>query len=181
MSPCLCMCLHLCLTALGRISQRSFHPHPPSSSPPPSQHTRRDPEDPVWQMARLRARYLSCFYCGKRTGTRFDGVTRQFTCQSCDATNYLDEVPHQPPTSKHPSIQHSLGACQLTPPGWRNHRPPRGDRIRGQHLAESNTPNNNIPPLVGAPRLLRHVPQEPAAVHGLAGAVHPSQRPARRH
>ncbi|KAF4119509.1 Pfam:DUF2349 [Geosmithia morbida] len=42
-------------------------------------------------MPRLRARYLSCFYCGKRSGTRFDGVTRQFTCQYCDATNYLDQ------------------------------------------------------------------------------------------
>lgn len=45
-------------------------------------------------MARLRrARYLSCFYCGRRTSIVFDGSVHQFTCSSCDATNYLDKVP----------------------------------------------------------------------------------------
>src|SRR5690625_3137734 len=44
-------------------------------------------------MARFRgARYLSCFYCGKRSGLKYDGVTRDFLCLYCDATNYLDEV-----------------------------------------------------------------------------------------
>lgn len=42
-------------------------------------------------MPRFRSRYLTCFYCGTRSDTRFDGVTRHFTCKSCDATNYLDE------------------------------------------------------------------------------------------
>ncbi|UNI24651.1 hypothetical protein JDV02_010383 [Purpureocillium takamizusanense] len=43
-------------------------------------------------MARLRgARYLTCFYCGKRSGLKYDGVTREFLCLYCDATNYLDE------------------------------------------------------------------------------------------
>ncbi|KAH6896575.1 Ima1 N-terminal domain-containing protein [Thelonectria olida] len=43
-------------------------------------------------MPRLRAtRYLTCFYCGKRSNTKFDGVTRDFLCLYCDATNYLDE------------------------------------------------------------------------------------------
>ncbi|KJZ72711.1 hypothetical protein HIM_07903 [Hirsutella minnesotensis 3608] len=43
-------------------------------------------------MARFRgAKYLSCFYCGKRSSLRYDGVTRDFLCLYCDATNYLDE------------------------------------------------------------------------------------------
>ncbi|WAO83013.1 Ima1-N domain-containing protein [Fusarium falciforme] len=43
-------------------------------------------------MPRLRGtRYLSCFYCGKRSNTKYDGVTSQFLCLFCDATNYLDE------------------------------------------------------------------------------------------
>lgn len=44
-------------------------------------------------MARFRgARHLTCFYCGKKSGLRYDGVTRDFLCLYCDATNYLDEV-----------------------------------------------------------------------------------------
>ncbi|KAM5343158.1 hypothetical protein ACJ41O_014124 [Fusarium nematophilum] len=43
-------------------------------------------------MPRLRGtRYLTCFYCGKRSNTKYDGITRRFLCLSCDATNYLDE------------------------------------------------------------------------------------------
>ncbi|CAM1510558.1 Fc.00g008930.m01.CDS01 [Cosmosporella sp. VM-42] len=43
-------------------------------------------------MARLRSsKYLTCFYCGKRTNTKYDGVTHDFLCLNCDATNYLDE------------------------------------------------------------------------------------------
>ncbi|POR35262.1 Integral inner nuclear membrane protein ima1 [Tolypocladium paradoxum] len=43
-------------------------------------------------MARFRAvRYLTCFYCGKRSGLKNDGATRDFLCLYCDATNYLDE------------------------------------------------------------------------------------------
>ena len=30
------------------------------------------------EMQRLRPRLLTCFYCGRRSDTRFDGVTRQF-------------------------------------------------------------------------------------------------------
>lgn len=55
-------------------------------------------------MARFRgARYLSCFYCGKRSGLKYDGVTRDFLCLYCDATNYLDEVIarlQSPPTAR---------------------------------------------------------------------------------
>ncbi|KAK7421547.1 hypothetical protein QQZ08_009892 [Neonectria magnoliae] len=43
-------------------------------------------------MPRLRGtRYLTCFYCGKRSNTKFDGSVRDFLCLFCDATNYLDE------------------------------------------------------------------------------------------
>ncbi|CAK7197984.1 hypothetical protein SEUCBS139899_000638 [Sporothrix eucalyptigena] len=53
-------------------------------------------------MVRLRrARYLSCFYCGRRSSIAYDGVMRQFACSRCDATNYLDENGDitDPPTS----------------------------------------------------------------------------------
>ncbi|KAF9871217.1 hypothetical protein CkaCkLH20_11386 [Colletotrichum karsti] len=40
---------------------------------------------------RGRGRLLSCFYCGKRSSTRYDGLIREFLCLHCDATNYLDE------------------------------------------------------------------------------------------
>ncbi|KHN95491.1 uncharacterized protein MAM_06548 [Metarhizium album ARSEF 1941] len=43
-------------------------------------------------MARFRrAKDLTCFYCGKRSGIKFDGAIRDFLCLHCDATNYLDE------------------------------------------------------------------------------------------
>ncbi|KAL0941568.1 uncharacterized protein CTRU02_204331 [Colletotrichum truncatum] len=43
-------------------------------------------------MAHLRGRrFLTCFYCGKRSSTRYDGLIREFLCLHCDATNYLDE------------------------------------------------------------------------------------------
>ncbi|CAK7271450.1 hypothetical protein SEPCBS57363_004629 [Sporothrix epigloea] len=43
-------------------------------------------------MVRLRrTRYLSCFYCGRRSSIAFNDAIREFTCANCDATNYLDE------------------------------------------------------------------------------------------
>lgn len=43
-------------------------------------------------MARLRpGGYLTCFYCGKRSTTRFQRGLSRFDCSKCDATNYLDE------------------------------------------------------------------------------------------
>ncbi|KAI2632304.1 Ima1 N-terminal domain-containing protein, partial [Hypoxylon sp. NC1633] len=42
-------------------------------------------------MATLRSRkYLSCFYCGRRSKLRFEGQ-QSFVCSNCDATNWLDE------------------------------------------------------------------------------------------
>ncbi|KAK6824821.1 Integral inner nuclear membrane protein ima1 [Apiospora arundinis] len=52
-------------------------------------------------MPSLRSRkFLSCFYCGKRTNLRFDG-RQSFDCSHCEATNWLDENGDitDPPTS----------------------------------------------------------------------------------
>ncbi|KAM3539922.1 hypothetical protein ARSEF1564_007161 [Beauveria bassiana] len=38
-----------------------------------------------------RTKHLSCFYCGKQTGLKYDGTITDFLCLSCDATNYLDQ------------------------------------------------------------------------------------------
>ena len=44
-------------------------------------------------MARVRGpSYLTCFYCGRRTKSKYQPGTRDFLCPNCDATNYLDEV-----------------------------------------------------------------------------------------
>lgn len=83
-------------------------------------------------MARFgRAKFLTCFYCGKRPGIKFDGTSRDFLCLHCDATNYLDEVCAVP----------NDGTGELAKPGppfvsymlltlieWRNHRPPCRNR-----------------------------------------------------
>ncbi|KAM3510789.1 hypothetical protein MY11210_005570 [Beauveria gryllotalpidicola] len=37
-----------------------------------------------------RTKHLSCFYCGKQTGLKYDGTITDFLCLFCDATNYLD-------------------------------------------------------------------------------------------
>ncbi|KAH6851122.1 Ima1 N-terminal domain-containing protein [Chaetomium sp. MPI-CAGE-AT-0009] len=43
------------------------------------------------RLYRSHNRYLTCFYCGRKNSTRYDGKTRRFECPFCDATNYLDE------------------------------------------------------------------------------------------
>lgn len=35
---------------------------------------------------------LTCFYCGRRSTTRYDGSLQHFECDKCNATNYLDAV-----------------------------------------------------------------------------------------
>ncbi|KAG7101887.1 Integral inner nuclear membrane protein ima1 like [Verticillium longisporum] len=43
-------------------------------------------------IASLRSRgNLTCFYCGKRSSVKFNGIISDFLCLKCDATNYLDE------------------------------------------------------------------------------------------
>ena len=39
-----------------------------------------------------RVKTLVCFYCNRRSTQKQDGTVRQWDCESCDATNYLDEV-----------------------------------------------------------------------------------------
>lgn len=43
---------------------------------------------------------MSCFYCGKRAGIKFDGTITNFLCMHCDATNYLDKVWHRATSSE---------------------------------------------------------------------------------
>lgn len=43
-------------------------------------------------MPRLqRTRFLTCFYCGRKTSTQYTPRVRHFDCPNCEATNYLDE------------------------------------------------------------------------------------------
>lgn len=37
-------------------------------------------------------RFLVCFYCGRKTTTKYDRGMRSFDCKNCLATNYLDAV-----------------------------------------------------------------------------------------
>ncbi|KAI0846582.1 Ima1 N-terminal domain-containing protein [Daldinia vernicosa] len=64
-------------------------------------------------MATLRSRkFLSCFYCGRRSRLRFEGQ-KSFLCLNCDATNWLDEYGSitDPPTSppvERPQVQFAI-------------------------------------------------------------------------
>lgn len=40
---------------------------------------------------RSRRKYLSCFYCGRRSDVQFTGQA-SFDCKKCESTNWLDEV-----------------------------------------------------------------------------------------
>lgn len=35
---------------------------------------------------------LTCFYCNRRSTTKYDGFMRRFECNNCNATNHLDTV-----------------------------------------------------------------------------------------
>lgn len=35
---------------------------------------------------------LVCFYCNKKSDLRYDGQMQKWTCATCEAVNYLDEV-----------------------------------------------------------------------------------------
>ncbi|KAI2778831.1 Ima1 N-terminal domain-containing protein [Daldinia loculata] len=64
-------------------------------------------------MVTLRSRkFLSCFYCGRRSRLRFEGQ-KSFLCLNCDATNWLDEYGSitDPPTSssvERPQVQFAI-------------------------------------------------------------------------
>ncbi|KAG8413204.1 hypothetical protein J3459_015417 [Metarhizium acridum] len=71
-------------------------------------------------MARFgRAKYLTCFYCGKRPGIKFDGTFRDFLCLHCDATNYLDEngeITDPPVATEHEAAAVQYAAQQSPSP-----------------------------------------------------------------
>ncbi|KAJ4424242.1 hypothetical protein N0V82_001108 [Gnomoniopsis sp. IMI 355080] len=39
-----------------------------------------------------RGKLLTCFYCGRRSTTRYDGQIQHFDCPKCNATNFLDAL-----------------------------------------------------------------------------------------
>ncbi|KIH90772.1 hypothetical protein SPBR_00155 [Sporothrix brasiliensis 5110] len=85
-------------------------------------------------MVRLRrARYLSCFYCGRRSSNVYDSSVRQFTCSSCDATNYLDENGDitDPPTS-------TTAVAETTSPFFASGPEPFHDSFGSPGSASSN-------------------------------------------
>lgn len=42
-------------------------------------------------------RFLVCFYCGRKSTTKYDRGMPSFDCPNCLATNYLDAVRPTPP------------------------------------------------------------------------------------
>ncbi|KAL2175354.1 Ima1 N-terminal domain-containing protein [Thermothelomyces heterothallicus CBS 202.75] len=96
-------------------------------------------------MPRLyRNRYLTCFYCGRKTSTRYDGKTRRFDCPFCDATNYLDEngdITDPPVATETESTPRQFAAARpFSPPS----SPPASDVIfcdtclKNQHLLNAS-------------------------------------------
>ncbi|KUI63272.1 Integral inner nuclear membrane protein ima1 [Cytospora mali] len=52
-------------------------------------------------------KYLTCFYCNRKSSTRYDGHMRQFECNNCQASNYLDPKGNitDPPVAKTTTIE----------------------------------------------------------------------------
>ncbi|KAI1210718.1 Ima1 N-terminal domain-containing protein [Annulohypoxylon truncatum] len=72
-------------------------------------------------MATLRSRkYLSCFYCGRRSKLRFEGQ-KSFDCTNCDATNWLDEhgeitdPPSSPSVIERSRVQYAIPRSSVPP------------------------------------------------------------------
>ncbi|KAK3941756.1 hypothetical protein QBC46DRAFT_381914 [Diplogelasinospora grovesii] len=69
-----------------------------------------------------RTRYLTCFYCGRKSSTPYNREIRQFDCVYCEATNYLDENGDitDPPvaTDKEasPAAKYAVSRSQISPP-----------------------------------------------------------------
>ncbi|KAI1279819.1 hypothetical protein F5Y07DRAFT_357879 [Xylaria sp. FL0933] len=75
-------------------------------------------------MGTLRSkRFLRCFYCGQRSGIRFD-AQKSFRCANCEATNWLDQngeitdPPAAPESPKPNKVQYATfrAAPSLSPP-----------------------------------------------------------------
>ncbi|KAI8957913.1 Ima1 N-terminal domain-containing protein [Daldinia sp. FL1419] len=70
-------------------------------------------------MATLRSRkFLSCFYCGKKSQRRFEGQ-KSFLCLYCDATNWLDEYgsitdpPATTSSAERPQVQFAISRSSV--------------------------------------------------------------------
>ncbi|OAA55797.1 hypothetical protein SPI_08004 [Niveomyces insectorum RCEF 264] len=84
-------------------------------------------------MPRLgRSRYLTCFYCSRRTSTRNDGHVRQFACPNCAATNYLDgngDITDPPTSTTAPETDSTTAPLFATaPPSFVRNRAGDGTR-----------------------------------------------------
>ncbi|KAK3896503.1 Ima1 N-terminal domain-containing protein, partial [Staphylotrichum tortipilum] len=98
------------------------------------------------RLPRTRNRYLTCFYCGGKTSTPYDGTTRCFDCPFCDATNYLDE--HGDITDPPVATDHEATPRQYAVPRARSPAatcpPPAADPIfcptclKNQHLLSAS-------------------------------------------
>ncbi|KAI0182040.1 Ima1 N-terminal domain-containing protein [Hypoxylon sp. FL1284] len=104
-------------------------------------------------MAALRSRkYLSCFYCGKRSKLRFEGQ-KSFACSNCEATNWLDEHGDitDPPSAAEPversQVQFAIPRSSVAPSTPRSMTPngPGAEEsvfcdtcLRNQHMLTSS-------------------------------------------
>lgn len=41
-------------------------------------------------------KFLTCFYCNKKSGIKYDGLIQQWECGNCESMNFLDEVDFDP-------------------------------------------------------------------------------------
>lgn len=127
-------------------------------------------DGPVCTMApqtRKLNKPLTCFYCNRKSTTKYDGSMRRFECNNCNATNHLDTV------SNRGSYMMVLMAfqCRLT-----HHNPERRhhrcscfeEHYRGPASAIRHPPRSlhDI-----QPSFLRQMSAEPAPVHILSGSV----------
>ncbi|KAH6620813.1 Ima1 N-terminal domain-containing protein [Chaetomium sp. MPI-SDFR-AT-0129] len=108
-------------------------------------------------MPRLsRKRCLTCFYCGRKNATVYDGQIRRFECPFCDATNYLDQNGDitDPPVATEKEAtprQYAMSRAvspPLSPPGHNNNNPHKNPNqkqttfcatcLKNQHLLSAS-------------------------------------------
>lgn len=85
-----------------------------------------------WSMPRLLRKKFVCFYCGEKSvQDRVPGI-RQWHCEKCEASNYLDEVFFC-------SGWYLLSLLTWITAEWRHYGPPSTRDIRRSSLCSSNT------------------------------------------
>ena len=121
----------------------------------------------VAMAALRRPKYLTCFYCGKRTSTRYDGRVRRFECPSCDATNYLDEVSANPYCS---FIDVLTGRIE-----WRDYGSASRDIDAGLEASAVCGCEDGVSKIIDtvARYLLRDLPKEPAPFYCFFSSILP--------